>query len=641
MHLTSEFLQRIAQRAGADTNTPDWTIFGQRLEQQYGHLRALLFSLYGQRADFAQQMEDIIVMAASAWLARPEALKTLDANRESNPRWFKSNQMLGGIAYVDLFAGNLQGIREKIPYFKEVGLTYLHLMPLFKCPEGGNDGGYAVSSYREVNPALGSMDELRVLANELRENGISLCLDFIFNHTSDEHEWAKRALAGDSDYRDFYYISPDRSLPDQYERQLREIFPDEHPGTFTALSRWNGEQARGWVWTTFHSYQMDLRYDNPAVFNAMVGEMLFLANVGVDVLRMDAVAFIWKQLNTICENLPEAHILIQAFNALTRVAAPSLLFKSEAIVHPNDVVKYIRPDECQLSYNPLLMALLWNTLATREVNLLAQAIATRSKIHGDCSWVNYVRCHDDIGWTFSDDDAAQLGINGFDHRQFLNRFYTGRFEGGFAQGLPFQENPKTGDCRISGMTASLAGLEKAIAEQNEFEVDLAIRRILLIHGIALSYGGIPLLYLNDELGALNDYSYLSDPDKVHDSRWVHRPKRNWLDHNLRTAKTSIQGHIYSGLKRMIGLRQSLPALSADIDLVNTQNPHVLGFAHYHATGPVVVFANFSERPQSVRATVLHELGLNWPAVDLISDHHVALNEELTLSPYQLAWLKPA
>ena len=479
----SALLTQLVARLNIDTTSLAWQAFVDRLTQQHDHLRALLFALYGQRSDFQTRFEDILATAAGAWLARHPHLQDLDAGRERNPRWFQSNKMLGGIAYVDLFAGNLDGIRAKIPYFKELGLTYLHLMPLFKAPEGNSDGGYAVSSYRAVNPSLGSIDQLRDLAAELHAQGISLCLDFIFNHTSDEHDWAKRALAGDPNYQAFYHFLS-RPQADQYDRTLREIFPDQHPGAFTALAHWRraGDERQetathapssisrppssDWVWTTFNSFQLDLNYANPHVFNAMVEEMLYIANLGVDVLRMDAVAFIWKQLGTSCENLPEAHILIQAFNAVARIAAPSLLFKSEAIVHPNDVMKYIRPDECQLSYNPLLMALLWNTLATREVNLLSQAIAQRSNIHADCAWVNYVRCHDDIGWTFSDDDAAQLGINGFDHRQFLNRFYTGRFEGTFARGVPFQENPKTGDCRISGMTASLAGLEKAIAAQN-------------------------------------------------------------------------------------------------------------------------------------------------------------------------------
>lgn len=638
-------LARLAERAQADPHSTDWQTFARRVREQYDHLRALLSAIYGQRTDFERHLEDVLTTAAAAWLARPPDLKALDAEREANPRWFQSHQMLGGIAYVDLFAGNLDGVRAHIPYFKELGLTYLHLMPLFKCPAGNSDGGYAVSSYREVNPALGTMDQLRALAGELRREGISLCLDFIFNHTSDEHDWARRAIAGDPQYRAFYRILPRREA-DLYDRHLREIFPDQHPGAFSPLSRWTGAPGDDthpdaeWVWTTFNSFQWDLNYANPEVFNAMAGEMLFLANVGVDVLRMDAVAFIWKQLGTNCENLPEAHLLIQAFNAVARIAAPSLLFKSEAIVHPDDVAKYIRPDECQLSYNPLLMALLWNTLATREVNLLAQAIRTRSRIHADCAWVNYVRCHDDIGWTFSDADAWQLGIKGFDHRRFLNAFYTGRFPGSFARGLPFQENSKTGDCRISGTCASLAGLEAGLQANDSVLIELAVRRILLIHGIILSYGGIPLIYLGDEIGMLNDYGYRDDPAKAGDSRWVHRPCMDWAAATQRHDPGTIQGRIFGGLKRLIALRQAEPALATLPEHVETGNAHVLGFAHYHATGPLLVLANFSEHAHTVVADVLRAQGLAWPACDLITGARVALNEDVTLSPYQIAWLKP-
>jgi len=250
----------------------------------------------------------------------------------------------------------------------------------------------------------------------------------------------------------------------------------------------------------------------------MAEELFSIANVGVEVIRLDAVAFVWKQLGTTCENLPEAHMIIQAFNALARIAAPAMLFKSEAIVHPDFVAHYIQPDECQLSYGPLLMALIWNSLATREVRLLRYSMQERFEIDPACAWVNYVRCHDDIGWTFSDEDAAHLWINGYDHRLFLNSFSTGNFPGGFARGLAFQENPKTGDCRISGTCASLAGLEKAINEETSVEVDLAIQRILLIHSIILSMGGIPLFYLGDEIGTLNDYKYRSDPVKRSESR---------------------------------------------------------------------------------------------------------------------------
>jgi glycosidase len=509
-----------------------------------------------------------------------------------------------------LFAENLEGIRSKIPYFKELGITYLHLMPFFKAPEGENDGGYAVSSYRELNPALGSMEELTSLASDFRKAGISLVLDLVFNHTSDEHLWAERAKAGDEEYMDFYRIFPSRELPDHYKQNLREIFPDEHPGAFTFFpTLFNGRG--GWVWTTFHFYQWDLNYSNPAVFNRMAEEMLFLANQGVEVLRLDAVAFIWKQLGTNCENLPQAHTLIKAFNAVARIAAPALTFKSEAIVHPDAVVEYISPEECQISYNPLLMALLWNSLATRKVRLLSQALAKHFKLNPGTAWVNYVRCHDDIGWTFSDEDAAILGVNGYNHRHFLNEFYRGRFDGSFARGLPFQENPATGDCRISGTCASLAGLEKALREEGENEVELAVRRILLIHGIILTVGGIPLIYLGDEIGTLNDYTYRDDPAHERDSRWMHRPRADWEKYVKRNDPGSIEGRVYQGLQKLISLRKENEVFSGgELEIIPTENDHVLGYIRRSMGKRAVIFANFTESPQSIPSRVCEQYSIH-------------------------------
>ena len=587
-----------------------WQEFIERLQKHFPPLFRLYLGLYGTRYDFFLHLEDLLISLARSWFARASDLRALDKARETNPLWFQSNQMLGGVCYVDLFAGNLEGVKSKIPYFKELGLTYLHLMPLFKTPESENDGGYAVSSYREIHPPLGTMEQLTSLASDLRSAGISLVLDLVFNHTADEHIWAERAKAGDEEFVDFYRIFPSREMPDAYERTLREIFPDEHPGAFTPLSHFGRgvrDEGDGWVWTTFHSYQWDLNYANPAVFNRMAEEMLFLANQGVEVIRLDAVAFIWKELGTSCENLPGAHQLIQAFNAVGRIASPALLFKSEAIVHPDDVVKYIAPDECQLSYNPLLMALLWNSLATRKVKLLSQALASRFKIHPETAWVNYVRVHDDIGWTFSDEDAAVLGVNGYDHRRFLNEFYRGRFEGSFARGIPFQENPKTGDCRISGTCASLAGLEKAIKEEGTNEVELAIRRILLIHGVILMAGGIPLIYLGDEIGTLNDYTYRDDTAHERDSRWVHRPHADWEKYKKRNKPNSIEGRVYQGLQRLITLRKLNEAFSGgELEIIPTQNEHVLGFMRTHAGKRAVVLANFSESSQTVPSRMFEQ-----------------------------------
>jgi glycosidase len=619
--------------AFAEANAQGWIVLKSRLEKHFPQLFLLYFSLYKNQSDFDFHLEDLLIRIVNSWIERSAELKQLDADRENNPYWYQSNQMLGGVCYTDLFAGNLKILRSKIPYFKELGLTYLHIMPPFKVPEKENDGGYAVSSYREVNPAIGTIQDLANLADDLRNEGISLALDFIFNHTSDEHSWALRARNGDPTYQAYYHIYPDRQMPDAYEANLREIFPEEHPGAFTFI-----EEIDSWVWTTFHTYQWDLNYANPVVFNNMIDEMLFLANLGVEILRLDAVAFTWKELGTSCENLPEAHTLIQAFNAAARIAAPALLFKSEAIVHPDQVIKYIHIGECQFSYNPLQMALLWNSLATRKVRLLSQALRQRNKIPDGCAWINYLRVHDDIGWTFSDEDAARLNINAYDHRQFLNKFYTGKFPGSFARGVSFQENSITGDARISGTAASLAGLEKALNEETDNEVEIAVRRILLLHGITLTTNGIPLIYLGDEVGMQNNYSYLSDPSKAQDSRWVHRSTTDWAKMDRRFNAKSLEGRIYLQLKQLIKLRQENIAFSGNnLEVIDTDNDHVLGYIRQNEGQRVLVFANFTEEEQTLPGNLLrlHSLGKKFE--NLINGESLPL-DDLILEPYRFLCL---
>ncbi|MFN8373432.1 MAG: amylosucrase [Anaerolineae bacterium] len=610
-------------------------IFIVRLNQHFPALFRSLHMLYGTYYDFFYHLEQILLAAAELYAARPRALKQLDQQREANPLWFQSETMMGGVCYVDLFAGDLRGLRTRIPYFKELGLTYLHLMPLFRAPDGENDGGYAVSSYREVNPALGTMAQLAEVTTELREHGISPVLDFVFNHTSNEHEWAKRALAGDEDYQQYYYMFDDRTLPDQYERTLREIFPEQAPGSFTYRA-----DLHKWVWTTFREFQWDLNYSNPAVFTAMLQEMLFLANQGIEILRLDAVAFIWKQMGTPCESLPQVHDIIQAYNALTRIVAPAMLFKSEAIVHPSEVNSYVNPRECLISYNPTLMALTWESLATRQVRLLRDSMIHYFNLLPECVWVNYVRSHDDIGWTFADENAQDLGINGFDHRQFLNQFYTGRFEGSFATGLPFNYNPITRDMRISGTCASLVGLEQALELGDTQLIDHAIKRILLAYSITLSAGGIPLLYIGDEIGTLNDYSYEHDPSKSKDSRWVHRPLFDWQKAAKRHDDTTVEGTLFQTLQRLIQLRKTLPALAGgQASFFDTGSAHVLG---YLRGKEIAVLANFSETEQRVNRDVIRsQWAIPESVVDVTTGENVHISYALFLKPYQFVWLKAA
>ena len=614
--------------------------FEHRLQQHWPKLFELLYQLYGSRYDFFYHLEQILLSAAAAWARRPDALQELDEHRINDPSWYRSEHMVGGALYVDLFSENLSSLRQNIRYFQDLGLTYLHLMPLFAVRPGDNDGGYAISNYRSVDPRLGTLEDLTLLAEDLRQAGISLVLDFVFNHTADEHEWAQRAQEGEQEFQQYYYIFPDRRLPDEYERTLREIFPTVRRGNFT----WH-DGMRRWVWTTFNSFQWDLNYRNPAVFRAMLEEMLFLANTGIDVLRLDAVAFIWKQLGTSCENLPEAFLLVEAYNLLARIAAPGLLFKSEAIVHPDEVVKYIGRDKCQLSYNPTLMALLWESLATRKVDLLVRSLSHRHHLPDGAAWVNYLRCHDDIGWTFDDQDAAAIGINGYDHRQFLNQFYTGQFPGSFARGVPFQHNLATGDMRISGTLASLAGLEQAIELEDPGLQELALRRITLLHGITLSIGGIPLLYLGEEWGLLNDYDFVKDPAKAGDTRWIHRPKMQWHyleefnGHDTATQQ-SIHTRIFASLRSMINLRKSLPALAGQkMELVPTHNSHVLGFVRIFQGHRLVVLANFSEQPQTVAGNALRTIGLGRFFRDRLSEQTHATSSDFHLAPFQIMWLE--
>jgi amylosucrase len=630
-------LPRIESRFAANVDPADWEGYVARLRRHFPRLFACLHELYGAHYDFFYHLESVLSSATAMWIERPDELKALDGLRESDPFWYESNRMVGAVCYVDLFGGDLAGVRERLPYLSELGITYLHLMPLFDVPEGDNDGGYAVRSYREVDPELGTMDDLRELATELRHRGISLTLDFVFNHTSDEHEWARHAIEGDPEHQALYRIYPDRTIPDAFERSMPEVFTEDHPGAFTYHPR-----MRKWVWTTFHTYQWDLNYENPDVFNRMVQEMLFLANQGVEILRLDAVAFLWKRLGTNCQNLPEAHGLIQAFNAVAAVAAPAVVLKSEAIVHPDEVRRYVAVEECPLSYNAELMALLWESLATRDVRVLRAALERRFRLPTGCAWVNYVRCHDDIGWAFADDEVLAAGFDPDRHRKYLTSFYTGRFEGSFARGQPFQEDPITGQARVSGTCASLCGVERALEEDDAAALDLAVARILLIHGVSMTIGGIPLVYLGDEIAMLNDYTYDVNPEKTGDTRWLHRAAFDHERAELRHDPLTVPGRVYHGLLRLIRVRtQNRAFRGTEMEVADTGNEHVLGFLRTHGDSVAFVLANMSEVEQRLEARRLRQIGLRKTAVDLNAGRTVTAARELVLGPYQLMVLARA
>lgn len=615
--------------------------FEARLDAEFDNLASLLHQLYGTRPDFAYRLEEIVTDAWEAFRARPARLKERDRRFPPESGWFASNTQIGAVCYVDRWAGSFRGIAERIPYLRELGVTYLHLMPFFKCPEKENDGGYAVSSYRDTDPGLGTMADLEDLAVKLDRAGISLVADFIFNHTSDEHAWALAAKSGDERMRERYLTFPDRTGPDEYGRTLRDIFPEARRGSFT----WNPELGR-WVWTTFHSYQWDLRYANPDVFAAMAREMTSLANRGISILRLDAVAFVWKRKGTSCENLPEAHTIIRAFQAVARLACPSLLFKSEAIVHPDDIARYISLRECQLSYNPLLMAELWEAAATKDVRLLRYSIWHRHDVPAGCAWVNYVRCHDDIGWTFADEDAAALGMKGGDHRKFLNDFYMGSFPGSFARGVSFQYNPDTGDRRICGTAASLAGIDRDSSRDPGKDRETALRRLLLLHGIAYSAGGIPLLYLGDELAVENDERWAEDPAHMGDSRWTHRPVWQEALARERHDLSTVTGRVFAAFVKMGKIRAAHDVFSAPgLEVLETGHPSVLAYRKTAArpdggTESLIVIGNFAEQAATCAPLDPDSDGDPRDAawIDLMTGMRYSISEPMALPPCGLLWL---
>jgi amylosucrase len=522
--------------------------FLTRLERFFTELRDPLVALYGGDSRFREQFGALLEAIAAAALARDPELRRLDHEREITPDWLQREQTVGYVCYVDRFAGTLAGVRDRLPYLRELGVTYLHLMPLLAARPEPNDGGYAVADYGAVEPSLGTMEDLRALAADLRAHGMALCVDVVVNHTAREHAWARAAMEGDARRLAYYRTFPDRVEPDEYERTLPEVFPDIAPGSFS----WVPELGR-WVWTTFHEYQWDLDYTNPEVFRAMAQVVLDLANLGVDVLRLDAVPFMWKRKGTDCQNQPEVHQLLQALRAVARIAAPAVGFKAEAIVSPAQLVTYLgsgrhEGKECDLAYNNVLMALLWSALASTRVTLMTHVLGTMPAVPPGAGWVTYVRCHDDIGWAITPEDASAVGEDAHLHRRFLSDFYAGDFPGSFARGARFQHDEASGEARTSGMTASLAGLEAALSSADELARELAIRRMLVLHAVAFAHGGLPLIYMGDELGLLNDPAWAADERHRNDNRWMHRPPMDWTAAERRHLPGSGQAALWDGMR---------------------------------------------------------------------------------------------
>lgn len=600
--LSHTLLNKILDNLKTDISKKDLRHFYTRLGANFYAIHSLFERMYGDRDDFEDQAQHLVETMARQYINRSDELKQSDIEREEDYNWFLSQKCVAMALYSQGFAGNLNGVREHLGYFQELGINLVHIMPILQCPEGHSDGGYAVSDFREVDPRAGSMEDLTTLATEMRERDILLVLDVVMNHTSDEHEWAQHARAGDAAYQDYYYTFSDRNVPDMFEQSMPEIFPETSPGNFT----WDEEMGR-WVMTVFNNYQWDLNYSNPAVFIEMLDILLYWANKGADILRLDAVAFLWKKIGSTCQNEREAHLILQLMKDCCQVTAPGVLFIAEAIVAPVEIIKYFGEDaviakECEIAYNATFMALLWDAVATKNTRLLTQGIKSLPVKLERATWLNYVRGHDDIGLGFDDRDIQLAGYNPYNHRKFLIDYYIGNFDDSHARGVIFGHNIKTGDARISGSLASLTGLQYGVEMGDHDAIDDAIGTILLLHSLIMSFGGIAMLYYGDELGTLNDFSYSDDPHKSADSRWVHRPTIDWEKADNRNIPGTIEYKIFSALKKMIAVRKEIEVF-ADFnnrELIEVENPHLFVFGRYNLAKQserVLVVTNFDGKPQ--------------------------------------------
>ncbi len=566
------------------------------------------------------------------WRKRPADLRRLDLERDLNPDWFLSQKMAAYVFYIDKLAGRLANVPANIPYMQDLGITYAHMMPCLMPRPGASDGGYAVMDYTRINPALGTMAEFQQVNLQLRAAGISPCIDMVLNHTAKEHDWAQRARAGDPFYQAFYRMYDDDTLPKQFEETLVEIFPEQAPGNFTYYP-----DMGKWVWTTFNEYQWDLNWENPEVFLAILDTILFLANKGVEVFRLDAVAFMWKRMGTGCQNLPEVHDILQALTQATRIAAPAVIHKAEAIVGPADLVPYLGTGshagrESQLAYHNNLMVQFWSSLAAGDTRLMTHVMKTHfPQSVRRASFAPYIRCHDDIGWAITPEDTAHVAhLDAVAHRNFLADFYNGSFPGSFARGADFQSNPDTGDRRTNGTLASLCGLETASTPQ---EVDHAVARIRLGHALIASYGGIPLIYMGDEVGMLNDHSYLDDPTRADDGRWMQRPVMDW---NRRDDPAAAR--ILSDLKHILATRRATPQLAGDVPtrVLDAGDPALFCYQRLGDDRTVTCVANFTAHPHRIAPSTL---SLVSPVMDLLTQTLFAA--DITLPSYGILWLTPA
>lgn len=640
-----EYVNSIIDKKQVDVKGKD-NVFYSRLMSNIDTIDHLYREIYGHGQFADEKYNELIVTLIEAHQKRENDLRDRDEEKIEKGNWFLSNEITGMSLYVDRFCENLKSLPEKLTYFENLGVNFLHLMPIFESPAGESDGGYAVSNFRKIDSRFGNIEDLISLRKRMQKKDMYLMIDIVLNHTSHHHEWAQKAKSGEKKYQDYYYMYDDRWIPNQYDDKMPDIFPESSPGNFTYI-----EDCNKWVMTVFHNYQWDLNYRNPDVFCEMLENILFYANLGVDILRIDAPAFIWKETGTTCQNLPQAHTLLRLIKQCVLVSAPGMALLGEAIVAPKDIMKYFgtgafTAKECDVAYNATHMALQWDMLASGDTKvMLAAQHEILQKPYGT-TWINYTRCHDDIGLGYDDYMIEQAGRNPYEHRKFLKDYYAGAIWNSPAKGALFSSNPKTGDARISGSLASLCGLEKALDEKNEYQVDLSIKKILLMQAHSFFLGGIPIIFYGDEVGYTNDYSYLNDEGKSYDNRWMHRPIIDWEKNKKITDPHSIESIIFNATKKLISIRKQhfLVGDHKNLTWLTPHNHQIAGYLRTYDDKKLYCLFNFSNQSAYLTWYAFKEHGSFKPKLyDYWKEKEYTIgldNDYLIIEPYGFHLLEP-
>lgn len=603
-------------------------IFQTRLNKHHDELKWLYMELYQNDSMFAELCTNMY----QYYKERRQVLKRRDEQREKNPEWFKKNDMLGMMLYIDNFAGNIQGMKDKLSYLASCNVNCIHLMPFLDSPKGRSDGGYAVADFRKVRPDLGTMEELAQLADMCHKKDMNLCMDFVMNHTSEDHEWAVRARQGEGEYMSRYFFYDTYEIPGRYEETVPQVFPTTAPGNFTYLP-----EIGHYVMTSFYPYQWDLNYGNPRVFNEMMYNFLFFANQGMDIIRIDAVPYIWKELGTKCRNLPQVHTIVRMMRMIGEIVCPSVVLLGEVVMEPEKVVPYfgtVEKPECHMLYNVTTMATTWNCVAAKDVRLLKQQMDIVNGLPKEYTFLNYLRCHDDIGWGLDYSVLQKWGMQEVPHKRFLNDYFMGRVPGSVSRGELYNDDPVTQDARFCGTTASMCGVESAEFENNQEKLDRAVRLDIMLHAYMLTQSGIPMLYSGDEIGQVNDYSYKENPDKADDSRYIHRGKFRWELAEKRKDAASMQGRIFTALDQLEHIRKSEAVfeVGANVYIYDVHNDAVLCIMREKEGEIFFGIFNFSDQEETAW---MQEEG---HFTDLMSGEKIQI-KDITVPAHDFYWIK--